>query len=203
MEQEQTALQVLTIPEPCDALWAEMTGDDQSRFCARCDTQTHDLDAMGAEAANQLLDSTPGKLCVRKKITQVLLRPSPRSRRQVLRYLASVAVVSVGGACLPASRQVTIRLESERLPGYSAERAEAEKFLLNAGWTQYEIHAEAHAHQHRLSSPGYEPPRPDTAAGKLHALLDVISRDMVVSGEIVAGEACVRKSGRLVGRRGS
>ena len=202
MKQKRTALQALTIPEPCDASWAEMTGDDQSRFCARCNTQTHDLDAMGAEAANQLLDGTHGKLCVRKNLTRVLPRPSLTSRRQALRYLASVAVVSVGGACLPVRRRVTIRLESSRRPGRSAERAEAEKLLSDAGLSYYEIKAEAHALQHRMASPDYEPPPPDTAAGRLHALLEVVSREMVLSGEVVVGETCVKQFGRVVGRRG-
>ena len=145
------------------------------RNCGICDTSVHDLDAMGPEAANKLLDASPGKLCVRKTFTRELNRPSPASRRQALVYVASLAITSLA-ACTPRRKMTTLTLESRRESWYSPEREEAEAVLLAAGWTPEEIRAETVAHRLRRNQPDHQPPPPDTEEAKLYALLEVISR---------------------------
>src|SRR4051812_43681240 len=36
-------LDSLTVASPCSANWAEMTGDDRSRFCGKCEKNVYNL----------------------------------------------------------------------------------------------------------------------------------------------------------------
>jgi hypothetical protein len=53
------------VASPCHERWDAMTGDDQTRHCARCDKNVYNLSAMTREAAEALLRQREGKLCVR------------------------------------------------------------------------------------------------------------------------------------------
>lgn len=55
----------LTVPQPCPKNWAEMAGDDRSRFCTHCQHAVHDLSSLGPEQARELLARSGGRLCVR------------------------------------------------------------------------------------------------------------------------------------------
>lgn len=63
------ALSQVNIAEPCPADWAQMVGDDQQRFCGLCQRQVHDLSAMSADNAQQLLCTTACRLCVQYQPT--------------------------------------------------------------------------------------------------------------------------------------
>lgn len=43
------------IASPCPATWEDMTGDDKVRYCARCSLHVHNLSAMSAAEAGDLL----------------------------------------------------------------------------------------------------------------------------------------------------
>lgn len=53
------------VATPCHERWDAMTGDEQARRCARCDKNVFNLSAMTREAAEELVRSKEGKLCVR------------------------------------------------------------------------------------------------------------------------------------------
>lgn len=53
------------VAAPCRARWGDMTGDNRVRFCAQCNKHVYNLSEMSAEAAEELIRSKEGKLCVR------------------------------------------------------------------------------------------------------------------------------------------
>jgi hypothetical protein len=57
------------IPSPCEQDWNAMHGDARTRHCARCDHTVHDLSALGADAARELLARSE-KLCVRGEFSE-------------------------------------------------------------------------------------------------------------------------------------
>ena len=58
-------LQQIQIAAPCNASWDDMEGSDQMRFCNQCSLHVYNLSAMTAAAAEELILSREGKLCVR------------------------------------------------------------------------------------------------------------------------------------------
>nr|MBK7068181.1 hypothetical protein [Deltaproteobacteria bacterium] len=55
----------IRVASPCHERWDAMTGDEQSRFCGSCKKNVYNLSAMTREAAEALVRSKEGELCVR------------------------------------------------------------------------------------------------------------------------------------------
>jgi ankyrin repeat protein len=55
----------ITIPEPCNADWDSMIGNDQVRFCEHCNLHVTDLSALTRPQAMRLVARSQGRLCVR------------------------------------------------------------------------------------------------------------------------------------------
>ncbi|MFK7910796.1 MAG: hypothetical protein AB8F34_09335 [Akkermansiaceae bacterium] len=51
------------IPKPCKEDWHAMTGHEQRRHCAKCDTKVHDLTGMSADEILSMRAKNGGKLC--------------------------------------------------------------------------------------------------------------------------------------------
>jgi hypothetical protein len=58
-------LESLRIASPCTADWDAMVGDDQVRFCGRCEKNVYNLSTMTREAAETLVAEREGRLCIR------------------------------------------------------------------------------------------------------------------------------------------
>ena len=58
-------LEDLRIATPCLADWNEMVGDDQVRFCGKCEKNVYNVIAMTRDAAESLVREKEGQLCVR------------------------------------------------------------------------------------------------------------------------------------------
>ena len=58
-------LEGLKIATPCPASWADMTGDDRTRYCQQCQLHVHDLSAMTRAEGEALVASSTGRLCTR------------------------------------------------------------------------------------------------------------------------------------------
>lgn len=103
--------QDLQIPEPCDASWEQMRGDEKSRFCLHCTKDVHNLSMLSKDEAALLLEETGHNLCVQyahNSEGQIMFRddkePSWRlfSQKQGLKLLLSAAALAVPmllGAC--------------------------------------------------------------------------------------------------------
>ncbi|MEO8798568.1 MAG: hypothetical protein ABI551_11845 [Polyangiaceae bacterium] len=53
------------IASPCSADWNAMQGDEQVRYCGKCEKSVYNLSEMTAEAAEALIVEREGKMCVR------------------------------------------------------------------------------------------------------------------------------------------
>ena len=58
-------LSQVKVASPCRARWEDMTGDDRSRFCGRCEKHVYNFSAMTAAEAEELIRAKEGKLCGR------------------------------------------------------------------------------------------------------------------------------------------
>src|SRR4051812_44457491 len=61
----RVSLDMIDIAEPCSASWDQMQGDDRRRFCGECKLHVYDISSMTRDAAEQLIASREGRLCVR------------------------------------------------------------------------------------------------------------------------------------------
>lgn len=53
----------ISIQQPCDADWSEMSGDERRRFCALCNKHVHNLSAMPRAEAQRVIAAP--NVCVR------------------------------------------------------------------------------------------------------------------------------------------
>src|ERR1051326_4852372 len=59
------SLDRITIPQPCDANWDEMIGNDQFRFCAHCSLHVTNLSSMTRQDAIHFVSESRGRICIR------------------------------------------------------------------------------------------------------------------------------------------
>ena len=55
----------IRVASPCSARWADMSGDERARFCARCQKYVYNLSSLTAPQALALIQTKEGKLCAR------------------------------------------------------------------------------------------------------------------------------------------
>src|SRR4051812_25375206 len=98
-----TVLNAVDVPHPCPVPWAEMAGGGGLRHCAHCDKKVHDLSALTAEEAVELLRAGEGQVCVqiyrRPDGTVLTADPRPTPRRRLWALASSVAAVVLFGGC--------------------------------------------------------------------------------------------------------
>jgi hypothetical protein len=67
MSSRSTALDVISVSQPCPESWDAMHGNEQVRYCEGCRKHVHNLSAMTREQAATLVEGcgAAGDLCVR------------------------------------------------------------------------------------------------------------------------------------------
>lgn len=65
MTKRSIPLERINVASPCKADWNKMTGNDQVRFCSECQLNVYNLSNMTRESAENLVQSTEGRLCVK------------------------------------------------------------------------------------------------------------------------------------------
>src|SRR5436305_13149589 len=65
MSDHVRSLDRITIPEPCNADWDAMIGNDQVRFCEHCNLHVTDLSSMTRQEGMRRVARSEGRLCVR------------------------------------------------------------------------------------------------------------------------------------------
>jgi hypothetical protein len=103
-----TIVDNLRIASPCDASWADMSGDAQSRFCGACEKNVYDLTTMEPDDIVSLIEATEGKFCGRlykRADGTVLTEDCPVGLARVLRkakrrtyQAAAFALTLIGSA---------------------------------------------------------------------------------------------------------
>lgn len=101
------------IPEPCDASWEQMRGDEQKRFCDHCTKHVHNLSMLTKAEATALLEARGDELCVQYTFDQggeLMFRDNEEpawrlfSQKEGLKLLLSAAALAVPmllSACEP------------------------------------------------------------------------------------------------------
>lgn len=82
---------MITVAQPCSEAWEQLRGNDQIRFCQRCEKHVHNLSAMTEDQVETLF-RTSTDLCIRAVVnddgTRVTLPcaalrgPAPPRRRR-------------------------------------------------------------------------------------------------------------------------
>lgn len=94
----------IRIASPCTASWADMEGDERRRMCGQCNLHVHNISEMtAADAAELLLGSTGGRVCVRlyrRADGTVLTADCPVGWRAVKIRAARMAGRAVSAAAL-------------------------------------------------------------------------------------------------------
>ncbi|MCG3130136.1 MAG: hypothetical protein FLDDKLPJ_00884 [Phycisphaerae bacterium] len=92
MQRDMNVLSNLRVASPCPASWANMTGDDRSRFCGQCNLHVYNLSDMTRDEAESLLRQREGRLCVRyyqRADGTILTRDCPVGLRTVRQRLVN------------------------------------------------------------------------------------------------------------------
>lgn len=55
----------LRVASPCHEKWEDMTGDERSRFCGKCEKDVHNISALTRDEAEAFLESVTSSICVR------------------------------------------------------------------------------------------------------------------------------------------
>lgn len=94
-------LQQLRVASPCSAEWADMSGDDRTRFCGDCRKHVYNLSNLSPQAAYDLVQEKEGNLCIRLHLRRdgtVLADDCPLGARRIARRAKKVilAVAALG-----------------------------------------------------------------------------------------------------------
>src|SRR5262245_18205516 len=92
-------LSQVKIASPCRARWEDMTGDDRSRFCGRCEKYVYNFSAMTATEAEDLIRAKEGKLCgrfYRRRDGTMLTANCPVGREKYFTRLKRLGTVTAG-----------------------------------------------------------------------------------------------------------
>ena len=88
-----TVLNAIEIPSPCSADWSAMPGDDRKRFCQGCQKHVHNLSALTAAEASELVSSDPVLPCIRlSRGADGTVVTAERRRPRLARLAAGVLV---------------------------------------------------------------------------------------------------------------
>jgi len=108
-------LNQLRVASPCPVTWADMTGDDRVRHCARCDLNVYNFAELTRQEATELVLRTEGRLCGilhRRTDGTLMLKDCPvgvreaarRAVRFTMRAVAAAIFLSSGVAVAAAGR---------------------------------------------------------------------------------------------------
>lgn len=101
MSQCSIPLNNIKIAAPCPADWNGMVGNDRVRFCGQCNLNVYNLSSMSRKEAEDLIQSTEGRLCIRfykRKDGTVITDNCPvglRALKRRVNRIASAAISAV------------------------------------------------------------------------------------------------------------
>jgi hypothetical protein len=83
----------IQVATPCSASWDAMEGDDRARYCEKCHLHVYNLSGMSRREAEDLVQRTEGRLCVRfyrRSDGKILTEDCPvgvRAQRMAARWM--------------------------------------------------------------------------------------------------------------------
>ena len=87
-------LSSVKIASPCSADWENMFGNDRRRFCGQCELNVYNLSDMTKREAEELINQTEGRLCVRffrREDGTILTRDCPVGLKAIRRRVSRLA----------------------------------------------------------------------------------------------------------------
>jgi hypothetical protein len=108
---QQISLDHLKIASPCLADWEAMPGNDQVRFCDRCQLNVYDISAMTSTQATELIAQTEGRLCARiyrRLDGTVMTSDCPVGLRALRRKASFVTATALGAIFSLFNDQTTV-----------------------------------------------------------------------------------------------
>jgi hypothetical protein len=87
-------LEHVKVAAPCPADWGRMVGDERVRYCDQCSLHVYNLSGMTRRAAEALVTSSEGRLCVRfyrRADGTILTRNCPTGLSALKRRAARIA----------------------------------------------------------------------------------------------------------------
>lgn len=96
----KSPLDQLKIASPCNASWAEMSGDERVRFCQLCSKNVYNLSNMSRTDAENLVKEKEGNLCVRFFVRSdgtLLTQDCPVGLAKIRRKVAGIAATIAAG----------------------------------------------------------------------------------------------------------
>ncbi|MCB9850539.1 MAG: hypothetical protein H6817_07525 [Phycisphaerales bacterium] len=109
------------IASPCNMSWAEMTGDDRTRYCSACRKHVYNFASMTSKEIEALIIEKEGRLCgrlYRRADGTILTANCPVGlaavRRKAVKLVAGVAAtfffaIQAFAYFVPASKRVRVR----------------------------------------------------------------------------------------------
>jgi hypothetical protein len=94
MPRFKNPLKNISVATPCSENWDAMTGDEQIRFCQKCQLNVYNLSQMTKREAEALIQEKEGKLCIRyylRKDGTVLTQDCPYGIKAIKKKVAFVA----------------------------------------------------------------------------------------------------------------
>lgn len=95
----------LQIASPCNESWKDMTGDERSRLCAKCNTRVYSLTTLTTDEVRKLVSEIEGKVCLQfwtRHDGTVITRDCPdglaRIRRRLIAGWAIAAALALAVA---------------------------------------------------------------------------------------------------------
>lgn len=98
MAKYKNPLKDVKVASPCSADWENMIGDERRRFCGQCELNVYNLSEMSRREAEDLINRTEGRLCVRfyrRADGTVLTKDCPVGLRAVRRKVKRVATAAL------------------------------------------------------------------------------------------------------------
>jgi hypothetical protein len=94
-------LDSVKVASPCSADWEDMIGNDRRRFCGQCELNVFDLSGMTKREAEELINQTEGRLCVRffrRTDGTILTKDCPVGLRAIRRRVSRLARATLSAA---------------------------------------------------------------------------------------------------------
>lgn len=120
MTEPVRSLDRISIPNPCDADWDSMIGNDQVRFCSHCKLQVTNLSSMKRRDAMLLVARSQGRLCVR--FVQgpgggVLTKEVPEKLHHIVRRVSRIAAGAFTAAMTLSNATAQTSVDSKTISG--------------------------------------------------------------------------------------
>ena len=145
MSEPIRSLDRVTIPQPCNADWDQMIGNDQVRFCEHCSLHVTNLSIMTRQDALRFIAESRGRICIRYLerpsggvLTQKMPEKLYRIGRRASRLAAGAFTATLSLSSAVAQSQSTTNPTGERVQSIEKSKdlnAVMDEFTANVSGT--------------------------------------------------------------------